>query len=342
MAITYEEVRQPAGSSGAPVPRLVWSTRSRPDRAFRAAARLCGIGSLVVLVLIGVFLLVQSLPAFRAMGWAFFTTTGFVTNGPHPDFGVLAELYGSVVIALIALVVAVPVSLAAALCINEYLPARLFGRIPLRGFFTGLVDLMAAVPSVIYALWGFYVLQPRMADLARWLSAHLAFVPVFRTTTPLYTSSAFIAGGLVGIMVMPIITSLSREVMSLAPVGEREAAMSLGASRSKVVRRVVLPFAKGGVVGAVMLGLGRALGDTIAVAIIISPIYAVSPHVLQAGTGSIAALIALRFGSGGPLGLAALLACGLVLFVVTLLVNLAASWIVDRSRNRSRAIGSVA
>jgi phosphate transport system permease protein len=335
MTTTYDQLHDPADGRDLPVPFEIRIDRPRPDRVFRGLARTFGFGSLVVLVLIGVFLLIRALPAFRAMGWAFFTTTGFVTNGAHPRFGVLAELYGTVVIAVIALVFAIPVSLAAAMCINEYLPERVFGRIPLRGFFTGLVDLMAAVPSVIYALWGFFILQPRMAGLARWLSVHMAFLPFFRVSTPLYTSSAFIAGGLVGIMVMPIITSLSREVMSLTPRGEREAAMSLGAGRSKVIRRVVLPFAKGGVVGAVMLGLGRALGDTIAVAIIISPVYVISSHVLQAGSGSIAALIAERFGAGGSLGLSALLACGLVLFVITLLVNLIASWIVDRSRNRS-------
>jgi phosphate transport system permease protein len=334
MTITLSDPPSPSAAPGLPIPTRVRTTRSTPDRMYRGVARGAGLGSLVILVLVGVFLFIRALPAFEKMGWAFFTTTGFVTNGPHPRFGVAAELYGTVVIALIGLVVAVPLAIASALCINEYIPERLFGRIPLRGFFISLIDLMAAVPSVIYALWGFDELQPHQAAVARWLSAHLGFIPIFHSTTPIFTSSFFIAGTLVGIMVIPIIASLSREVLSLAPIGEREAAMSLGARRSTVIRRVVLPFGKGGVIGAVMLGLGRALGDTIAVVVIISPVFVLSPHLLQAGGSSIAALIALRFGSGGALGLAALLACGLVLFVVTLVVNLVASWIVERSRRR--------
>jgi phosphate transport system permease protein len=317
-----------------PVPKRLLTTRSPSDRAYRGLARAAGFGSLIILVLVGVFLFIRALPAFQTMGWAFFTTTGFVTNGPHPKFGVEAVLYGTVVIALIGLVVAVPLAIASALCINEYIPVKLFGRIPLRAFFISLIDLMAAVPSVIYALWGFDVLQPHEASVARWMSDHLGFIPLFHSTTPIFTSSFLIAGTLVGIMVIPIIASLSREVLSLAPIGEREAAMSLGARKSTVIRRVVLPFGKGGVIGAVMLGLGRALGDTIAVVVIISPIFVLSPHLLQAGGSSIAALIALRFGSGGALGLAALLACGLVLFVVTLLVNVAAQWVVARTRRK--------
>jgi len=332
MTTALGELSNSDDPSVPPVPDRVPSDRATPDRIYRGLVRGAGIASLVVLVLVGVFLFIRAWPAFRAMGWAFFTTTGFVTNGAHPKFGVAAALYGTVVIAVIGLVLAVPVALGAALCINEYIPERVLGRIPLRGLCISVIDLMAAVPSVIYALWGFEVLQPREAGVARWLSTHLGFIPIFHSTTKIYTSSFLIAGTLVGIMVIPIIASLSREVLSLTPPGAREAAMSLGARRATVIRRVILPFGKGGVIGAIMLGLGRALGDTIAVVVIISPVFVLSPHLLQAGGSSIAALIALRFGSGGALGLAALLACGLVLFVVTLAVNLVAQWIVERSR----------
>jgi phosphate transport system permease protein len=178
-----------------------------------------------------------------------------------------------------------------------------------------------------------------MAGLARWLSVHLSFIPVFAVPKGqvTFTSSAFIAGVLVGIMVMPIVTSISREIFSLTPAGEREGAMALGATRARVVRHIVLPFGKGGLVGAIMLGLGRALGEAIAVIFIISLVYVNNFHVLAAGSSSIAALIASHFDSGGKLGLHALLACGLVLFVMTLLVNLIASWIVNRSRAARRA-----
>jgi phosphate transport system permease protein len=165
------------------------------------------------------------------------------------------------------------------------------------------------------------------------MSVHLAFIPFFRVNLAIFTSSAFIAGIVVSVMVMPIVASISREVFSLAPAAEREGALALGASRWRMIRSVVIPFGRGGLIGATMLGLGRALGETIAVAIIISPVFAIQPHILEAGTNSISAQIALAFGSGGTLGLHALLAAGLVLFVLTLGVNLVASIVVNRSRS---------
>jgi phosphate transport system permease protein len=285
------------------------------------------MGTLLILFLIGLFLLLQGLPAFRYMGLGFFTTTGFLTFGAHPRFGVLALATGTIIIATVAIVIAVPVAVAAALFISEYAPRRM--RKPL----TSLVDLMAAVPSVIFGLWGFFQVQPAVVGFARWLSQHLGFIPIFHVSTALFTSSSLMAGIVVAIMVMPIVASIAREVFSLAPQAEREGALALGASRWRMIRAVVIPFGRGGLVGATMLGLGRALGETIAVSIIISPIYSVQPHILQQGTNSIAAQIALDFGSGGKLGLHALLAAGLVLFAMTLVVNLIASAIVNRSRS---------
>jgi phosphate transport system permease protein len=317
----------------AATPLLISTRRSPQDRLFRGVSRTAGLTTLVILVLIGLFLALQSRLAFQTMGWAFFTNTGWVTTGPHPQFGVLSALTGTLIISGIAMFVAVPVALACALFINEFAPRQVLGFFPLKNFLTAMVDLMAAVPSIIFGMWGFFVLQPSMKGLSRWLSDYLGFIPFFKTTdTPIYTSSFLIAGTLVGIMVMPIVTSLSREVFSLTPVAEREGAMSLGASRARVIRDVVFPFSKGGMVGAIMLGLGRALGEAIAVAIIISLTFQPSIHVTQAGGNSIAALIAFRFGSGGPIGLSGLLAAGLVLFVITLAINLVAARIVNRSK----------
>jgi phosphate transport system permease protein len=325
------------GGESARTPIAPASPLSRPDRVYRTLAWGAGAGTCTILVLIGIFLYIQARPALDVMGlWGFLSTTGFNTQGHHPEFGVAAALFGTVVIAIIALIVAIPVSLASALFISEYAPRTLLGLFPLKSFLTALVDLMAAVPSIIYGLWGFLVLQNRMGGVARWMSDHLSFIPIFRVHSAIYTSSAFIAGTLVGIMVMPIITSLSREVFSLAPVGEREGALALGASRATMIRRVVLPFGRGGFVGAVMLGLGRALGETVAVTFIISQVFSIQGNILQGGTNSIASLIALRFNSGGKLGLSALLAAGLVLFFLTLVVNLVASMVVDRAR-RARA-----
>ena len=327
MAITTNTAGGPA-SSQIPNPIVVRNDRRADDRAFRGIVRAAGFGSLVLLFFIGLFLVLRGLPALHIMGWRFFTTSGYQTLGKHPSFGVLASLYGSVVVALVALAVGVPIALTTSLFLSEYAPSWS------RRTLIALVDLAAAVPSVIYGLWGFAYLSGHMTGLARWLSVHLAFIPIFHTTTPLYTSSQFIAGTVVGLMVVPIITSIAREVFSLAPLAEREAAMALGASRATVIRRVVLPFGRGGLIGAVMLGLGRAMGETIAVAIILSLSFSNPAHILQSGGTTIASLIAIENGSGGKtLGLAALMAAGLVLFIFTLLVNLAASRIVNRSRS---------
>ena len=337
VTITTKEELPPASLPIGPRPISLNTRRSTEDRLFRGVTRGAGYFSFVILFLIGFFLFWRALPAFRFMGLSFFSTTGFVTSGPHPQFGVASALYGSVTIAVIAVFFAVPVSVGAALFINEYAPRSLLGFFPFKGLLTSMVDLMAAVPSVIYGLWGFFVLQPHMTGISKWLSVHLSWIPIFQVPpgTVVFTSSYFIAGTLVAIMIMPIVTSITREIISLTPPGEREGAMALGATRARVIRDVILPFARGGMIGAVMLGLGRALGEAVAVSIILSLVFGISPQILHSGGNSIAALIAARFGSGGSaLGLSALLACGFVLFVFTLLINLAASAIVSRSKIR--------
>ena len=326
----------PVGRDGPlPAPLVLRTERSTSDRIFRLAASSAGIGTLAVLFLIGLFLLIYSIPALHSQGLGFFTHQQWVTSGAHPTFGVADALYGTVVIAVVALVLALPVSFASAIFISQYAPTRVLRFIPLRRLLITLVDLMAAVPSVIFGLWGFFVLQPRESNLAQWMAAHLSFIPIFKVQSSVFTSSYLIVGTVVGIMIVPTITSLSREVFSLTPPGEMEGAFALGASRASVVRRVVVPFGKGGLIGATMLAFGRALGETVAVAIILSLTFSISPHILQSGGSSIAALIVSTFGSGGAkLGTSALLAAGLVLFVFTLLVNMAASWIVTRFNQR--------
>jgi phosphate transport system permease protein len=329
----------PDGKRSRPRISAASSPVSISDRIFFRVVKSAGFVTFVVLFLIGLFLFLRALPAFRYMGWHFFTTTGFQTNSTkgHPaKFGVEAALFGSVTIAVIAVVVAVPLSIAAALFVNEYAPRTLLGAVPLRSALISVIDLMAAVPSIIYGLWGFFVLQPHMSGIARWLSVHATFIPIFRVAkgNDVFTSSYLIAGTLVGIMIIPIVTSISREVVSLTPTGEREGALALGATRARVIRDVVLPFARGGMIGAVMLGLGRALGEAVAVYIILSLVFGISFHISQSGGLSIAALIAARFGSGGTYGISALMACGVVLFAFTLLVNTGASVIMSRVRAR--------
>jgi len=313
---------------GPPPPRTLITERSRVDRIYRGVVTTAGGFTFVVLFLIGLFLFLKGLPSVRKDGLlTFLTTKQWDITKTHVHFGIVALLYWTVVIAIIALVTAVPVSIATALCITECAPPAL-ARI-----LVSVIDLLAAIPSVIFGIWGLFFFQNDVAGVARWMSVHMAFIPIFSSNVKIYTSSALVAGLVVGIMVLPIVTSISRQVFALAPAGEREGALALGATRWDVIRTVVLPFGRGGVIGAIFLGMGRALGETIAVYLIISPILATSPHILQAGANSIAAFITLRFGSGDKLYLSSLLAAGFALFVVTLAANLAGAWVVRRSRS---------
>ena len=309
--------------------------RDRSDRLFRGIARTSAVTVLTVTGLIGVFLALRAGQALRKAGWSFLTTQRW-----EPDagtFGIAAVLLGTVLVGLVAVCVAVPLATAAALYISEYAPRRL------QRTLVTLVDLMAAVPSVVYGLWGFFFLQGRVVGLARWLSTYLGWIPLFKvdgadphdplSSPTVYTSSTFIAGIVVALMVAPITCSIMREAFSQAPVGEREGAYALGATRWGMIRTVVLPFGKGGMIGGTMLGLGRALGETIAVYMVISVVFGIQPHILQNGGSTVSSLIALRYGEATKFGTSALMAAGLALFVLTLVVNVIASSVVSRSRS---------
>ena len=309
-------------------PRVVAVNRSMGDRRFRARATAGGLTTLSLLVLIGTFLLISAWPALHHMGWHFFTTFQWRPTETGGVFGVGALLYWTIVISVIAMLFSVPVSICIALFITEFAPVKI--RRPL----TSLVDLLAAIPSIIYGLWGYFFLMPRMAGIASWLHAHLGFIPVFHSDLPQFSLSAFNAGTVLAIMVVPIATSVMREVFSQAPPGEKEGALALGSTRWGVIRSVVLPFGRGGMVGGSMLGLGRALGETIAVAFLITPLFDIRPSVIQAGANSIASNIFNAFGeSFSGLKLSALMASGVVLFALTLTVNMLASVVVGRSRS---------
>jgi phosphate transport system permease protein len=308
-----------------PTPRTILTSRSMGDRIYRAVARVSGITVGLILFLIGLFLLVGAMPALKAEGIYFLTR--FEWSGTQMGIG--AILFWTLVIALVALVLALPVALAVALFITEYAPPKL------RSTLTSLVDLLAAVPSLVFGIWGFFFLQPKIMPLSRWLDETLGFIPIFDVPLKQYSSSPLIAGIVVALMILPICAAVMREVFSRTPPGEKEAALALGSTRWGMIRTVVLTFGKGGIIGGAMLGLGRALGETIAVAIIISPIFDIRPNLLQLGANSIASHIALRFGeaASNKAELAGLMAAGLVLFLVTLGVNAIAGIIVSRSRS---------
>lgn len=317
------------------VKRKLRSRRSLTDQVFRAIARVGGSAALVIMILVGTFLCYRALPALRKAGWAFLTTQEWNPNSGH--FGIAAVMVGTALIAGVALVVAVPLSLGTALYISEYAPRSI------QRFLISTIDLMAAVPSVIFGMWGAYLLQWRLDSVARWLSDWFYWIPLFSVpgvkrddplaTMTTFTASTFMAGIVVGLMITPIAAAVMREAFSQAPVGEREGAYALGATRWGMIRAVVLPFGKGALVGGTMLGLGRALGETMAVVLIISAVYSLQPHILEHGTSSIASLIALNFGESTPFAISALFAAGLALFSVTLLVNLIAARVVGRSRS---------
>jgi len=239
-------------------------------------------------------------------------------------------------VALVALVVAFPIALATALFISEYAPLRI------KGLLVALVDLMAAVPSVIYGAWGFFLLMPHASLTSRFISEYFGWIPFFKVNTDpaaaiwaqsVFVNSAFIAGLCVSMMVIPITCSVMRGVFAEAPLGEREASYALGSTKWGMIRTVVLPFGRGGIIGGTMLGLGRALGETIAVLFIISLTFNINFHILQNGTSTISALIANDFGESTSAQLAALLTAGLVLFLMTLGVNTIAAVFITRSRS---------
>jgi phosphate transport system permease protein len=311
-------------------PRTIVVRSGFGDRLFRGTLRGAGISVLVITAMILVFLIIRSEPAFRAEGLRFFTTSGVDYSGNQ--FGVAALLPDSVLIAVIALVIAVPAGLAAALYISEYAPVRL--RKPL----IAVIDLLAAIPSIAFALWGFIYLMPEIIGTDSWIARHLGFIPFFHFTRPYtpsnFVGSSFIAGVVVSMMVIPIITSLTRQVFSQAPQGEREAAYALGATRWGMVKTVVLPFGRAGIIGASMLGLGRALGETIAVSFILSPpTYLFDPHVIEGGGNSITAEVANNLLEFPPDGVSYLLAAALTLFVMTLIINSLAAIVINRSRS---------
>ncbi len=315
-------------------PRVIVARPSTGDKIFRGVLRACGLSVFVITGLILVFLIIRALKAFKFMGFGFLTTQSWITTNPQ-HFGIAAILPFGVLIALIAMIIAIPTGVGIALYISEYAPRRL--QRPL----ISVIDLMAAIPSIIYGLWGLLFLEPRILGFESWVGRYLGWVPVFRfqlspSLSANYANSTFIAGVVVSLMVIPIITSLSRQVFSQAPQGEREGAYALGSTRWGMIRSVVLPFGRGGVIGATMLGLGRALGETIAVTLIIVPVFHFNYHVLESGGNSIAATIALDFSSfpdAGSMGLSALMAAGLVLFAMTLIVNMLGAVVIGRSRS---------
>ena len=300
------------------------------DRAFSILTRVAAGLVLAVLGLIAVVMVIRSWKALDHMGLDFFTTKRWAP--PKELYGILSFIWGTCYTALIALFFAVPVSLGIALFITQIAPRWLHRAM------VYVIDLLAVVPSVVFGLWGLLVLAPNIQDLYRWLSRTFKGWPVLGQIFGANPQgrSFFTAGIILAVMITPIIVSISREVIETTPQHEKEAALGLGATRWEMIRGAVLPHSKGGLVGAVMLGLGRALGETIAVALTIgSALGQISLNALASGN-SMPSMITAEWGEADELKKSALIGMAMTLFVMTILINMLAQTVVNRSIRKSR------
>lgn len=300
---------------------------NRGDRIFNRTITGAAFTSLILLAGITLFLGSKAIPVLQDQGLSFLTTTIWDTIGVPPEYGIAGMLYGSLLLAVIALVIAVPISLFLAVFMVFMAPPRV------SKFLTNLVDLMAAIPSVIIGLWAFYVLVPPSLEWQQLLNQYLGWVPLFQNESGNFTGTPFIAGVVLAIMMIPIVTSITAEVLKRTPPELINAAESLGCSMFTMLRYVALPFGRGGIVGGIMLGLGRALGETIAVFFVLKLVFDINVYqIIESGGGSVATLIVSKFGeTSGEAEVNVLLASGFFLFLMTLVVNAIANLIVART-----------
>jgi phosphate ABC transporter permease protein PstC len=299
-----------------------------PDRVLKYGLTVLAGLILALIVYFFIRLVGQARPAFAKEG-----VPGFVFgnnwNVGAEHFGALPLVIGTLITSALALLIGVPVAVAAAVYATELCPLRL------RGPLTLLVELLAAVPSVVYGLWGIFFLAPKLQGAEQWLADRLSFIPfVGGGLVPI--PNYFITGLVLAIMILPIVSAISREVMATVPGDQKEAALGLGATRWEMIRLAVLPYCRSGIVGGAMLGLGRAIGETIAVTILIGNASQLGSHLFSQGY-SLAAAIANEFGEAQGVHRSALFAAGLVLFVLTLLVNGIARLLVVRAARGTRS-----
>ncbi len=316
--------------TGAPTLGDLSGTRRarRPDSLFKAST--LGAGLLVLMILAGIAISTtrDAWPAFQHEGLSFFTSDNW--NTTTNSYGALAIIYGTFVVSAIALLAAVPISLGIALFITEVAPGRV------RRAVTTVMDVLASVPSVVFGLWGFLVLKQPIGKFFNSVADLVSGVPILNKLFGPSTGTSFMTAGLiVALMITPIITSLLREVFQTVPINDKNGAMALGATKWEMIRGVVFPHSTGGIVGSVMLGLGRAMGETIAVALVIGA----SPQIIANlfGQGeAMPSIIARNLGEAQDLHKSALIALGVALFVLTILVNMAARSVVSRVDRRTR------
>jgi len=297
-----------------------------------------GLSSLVILGLILIFLLFNGYNTLKTQGIHFLTSSNWqaaVNDAGQVDpknshFGIAAMLIGTMLVAIIAVVVGVPISVGSAIYLTFYAPEFV------KKVMVSAIDLMAAFPSVLFGLWGFFVLEGSGEYWAKLLNKYFSWIPFFKLPAPYVSRSPFIAGLVLAIMIIPIVTSISREIFSQTPLDRIQAAYALGGTRFAMLRAVAFPYARSGIVGGVMLGLGRAMGETVAVYTVLNIVYQVNWHILFSAGGNVASMILLKFGEASPYEIKALMAAGLVLFILTLIVNSLANLIVARTGKSGR------
>ena len=317
-------------------PARQFATKPRvSDQIFRVIVTAFSFSALVILALIALFLFIRGSSTLKEQGLGFITNfewslTIDETGKEIADFGLQAMLIGTIITSFIALLMAVPLAVLTALFLTFYAPERV------KKILVTVVDLMAAFPSILYGLWGLFILMPMAVYWAELLHKWLGWIPLFDVPQPIFTRSPFIAGIVLAVMIIPIITSVSREVFAQTPLDRVQAAYALGATKWGVIKAVVLPFGANGVVGGSMLGLGRAFGETVAVYFVLNIVFRTNFKILFTQGGNVASMIVLKFGEASNLEIGALMASGLVLFLLTLLVNFAANWVVNRTVKTGR------
>lgn len=319
-----------ATSSSVNSARPVSGRASRADFILRATLRAMAVAVLAVIAYFFVRFAIAAAPALSHFGiFSFVFTNNW--DVAHNIFGAWPLVAGTLITSAVALVIGVPVAVAAALYVTELAPSSL------RGIFAMMLDLLAAVPSVVYGLWGVFILIPTLKPAEQWFSHTFSFLPFVggAVNGPNY----FIAGLILAIMIIPIVSAVSREVLTTVPLAEKEGALALGATRWEMMHLAMLPHARAGIVSAAMLGLGRAIGETIAVTLVIGSAPTIGHQIFSQGY-TLAAVIANEFGEASPgsLHLSALIAAGLALFALTLLVNGVARGLVLRADRRSGSI----
>ena len=312
-----------------PEPRVITTELRFTDKLFRGVVTGGGLISLVILGLIGFFLIYNGFEAIRNAGLGFLTGFDWVDAVPENEqlasYGIGAMLYGTIVTGILALLMGVPIAVGTALFLSYYAPEWL--KKPM----VVVVDVMAAIPSIVYGLWGFFVLMPHAEYWAKLIHKYFGFIPFFDMPAPVFTRSPFIAGLVLAIMITPIVTAISREVFAQTPLERIQAAYALGATKWSMIKAVVFPYGRGGVVGGAMLGLGRALGETVAVYTVLNLVYDIRIEVLLSAGGNVASMIVNKFGEADFVELQALMAAGFVLFLVTLIVNFFANYIINKT-----------